>query len=553
MTRPDGAAAAPGQEPPEDPTGAGAEQPVEPAWGETWPSLPRFRELARDRRVIPVVRRLLADDVTPVGVYRRLAAGRPGTFLMESAEAGRWSRWSFVGVGSRATLTSRGGRAAWRGDVPVGIPTDGPVLEVLAAALDVLGTPAIPGLPPLTGGFVGSLGWDVVHEWEPTLPRVAPSDDDLPEVALCLASDVVALDHLDGTLWLVADAVNTDGSHERVDEAHADAVARLDAMQEGLLAPAPALASVLDPAGELPEVTARFADEDFQEAVRVGKQRIVDGDIFQVVLSQRLDVTTDADPLDVYRVLRTVNPSPYMYLFALDDGIGGMLHVVGSSPETLVKVSGEEVITFPIAGSRPRGTKPAEDRELAEELLADPKELSEHVMLVDLARNDLSKVCRPETVEVTELMEIKRFSHIMHISSTVTGRRRPDATALDCLRATFPAGTLSGAPKVRAIEIIDSLEPSRRGVYGGVVGYLDLAGDADLAIAIRTAVLHGGRASVQAGAGVVADSVPATELQEATNKAAAALRAVRLASRLRPAAAGSPARDDHGAAPEGTP
>ncbi|MGC5628052.1 anthranilate synthase component I [Georgenia sp. Z1344] len=513
--------------------------PVELTWGETWPSLPRFRELAAHRRVVPVVRRLLADDVTPIGAYRRLAAGRPGTFLMESAEAGRWSRWSFVGVGSRATLTSRGGRAAWRGDVPAGIPTEGPVLEVLEAALEVLGTPAIPGLPPLTVGFVGSLGWDVVHSWEPTLPRRAPADDDLPEVALCLASDLVALDHADGTLWLVADAVNTDGSDERVDEAHADAVARLDAMQADLLAPAPAHASVLDPTAAMPEVTARFADEEFMEAVRVGKQRIVDGEVFQVVLSQRLDVTTDADPLDVYRVLRTVNPSPYMYLFALDDGAGGVLHVVGSSPETLVRVTGDEVVTFPIAGSRPRGAKPAEDRALAEELLADPKELSEHVMLVDLARNDLSKVCRPETVEVTELMEIKRFSHIMHISSTVTGRRRDGVTALDCLRATFPAGTLSGAPKVRATEIIDELEPSRRGVYGGVVGYLDLAGDADLAIAIRTAVLHDGRASVQAGAGIVADSVPATELEEATNKAAAAVRAVRLAAQLRPAPRGT--------------
>ncbi|MGO1510350.1 MAG: anthranilate synthase component I [Actinomycetaceae bacterium] len=516
-----------------------AAAPVDLPWGRTWPSLGRFRELATDRRVIPVVRRLLADDVTPVGVYRRLAAGRPGTFLMESAEAGQWSRWSFVGVGSRATLTSREGRATWRGGVPAGVPTEGPVLEVLSAALEVLGTPAIEGLPPLTGGFVGSLGWDVVHGWEPTLARRAPADTDVPEVALCLASDLVALDHSDGTIWLIADAVNTDGSDERVDEAHADAVARLDAMQADLLAPGPSHAAVLDGSVALPPVTPRFADEDFMEAVRVGKQAIVDGEVFQVVLSQRLDVETDADPLDVYRVLRTVNPSPYMYLFALDDGIGGVLHVVGSSPETLVRVTGEEVITFPIAGSRPRGGKPSEDRALAEELLEDPKELSEHVMLVDLARNDLSKVCRPESVEVTELMEIKRFSHIMHISSTVTGRKREDVTALDCLRATFPAGTLSGAPKVRAIELIDDLEPSRRGVYGGVVGYLDLAGDADLAIAIRTAVLHQGRASVQAGAGVVADSVPATELEEATNKAAAAIRSVRLAAQLRPAGEGA--------------
>jgi anthranilate synthase component 1 len=513
-----------------------AEAPVELEWGETWPSLERFRELATERRVIPVVRKILADDVTPVGAYQRLGGGRPGTFIMESAESGQWSRWSFVGVGSRATLTSRDGIASWRGSVPAGVPTEGRILDVLAGAIDVLGTPAIPGLPPLTGGFVGSLGWDIVHEWEPTLPKRAPQDADAPEVALCLASQLVALDHSDGTLWLIADAVNTDGTDLRVDEAHADAVARLDAMEADLLALAPSHAAVIDRSTPLPEVTERFASEDFMDAVRVGKKAIVDGEIFQVVLSQRLDVTTDADPLAVYRILRTVNPSPYMYLFALDDGAGDTLNIVGSSPETLVKVTGDDVVNFPIAGSRPRGAKPAEDRELAEELMADPKELSEHVMLVDLARNDLSKVCRPESVEVTELMEIKRFSHIMHISSTVTGKKRPEATALDCLKATFPAGTLSGAPKIRAIELIDELEPSRRGVYGGVVGYLDLAGDADLAIAIRTAVLHRGRASVQAGAGIVADSVPATELEEATNKAAAAIRSVRLASRLRPAA-----------------
>ena len=267
------------------------------------------------------------------------------------------------------------------------------------------------------------------------------------------------------------------------------------------------------------------------------KRAIEDGEAFQIVVSQRLDVRTGAAGVDVYRVLRTINPSPYMYYLALPDGDGGQFEVVGSSPETLVRTQGRRVWTYPIAGSRPRGADGAQDRALAEELLQDPKELSEHVMLVDLARNDLSKVCDPATVEVSTLMEVKRFSHIQHISSTVTGVLRPDADALDCLVAAFPAGTLSGAPKPRAIRLIDELEPAARGVYGGVVGYFDLGGEADLAIAIRTAALRGGTASVQAGAGLVADSVPSLEYEESRNKAAAALEAVTTASTQRPGAA----------------
>ncbi|KAE8765448.1 anthranilate synthase component I [Georgenia thermotolerans] len=523
-------------------------------WGETWPALPEFRRMAADRRVIPVVRRLLADDVTPVGLYRQLAGGRPGTFILESAEHdGAWARWSFVGAASRATLTSRDGHATWHGDVPVGIPAAGPVLEVLGAALAELATPAIPGLPPLTGGLVGSLGWEVLRQWEPTLRAQAPVEHDTPDVALCLATDMAAVDHHDGSVWLIANAVNFDNTDERVDAAHADAVARLDAMEAALLRPATTAAAVTVPA-EQPELRFRTPREDFETAVLAAKQAIYDGEVFQVVLSQRLDIDCAADPLDVYRVLRTINPSPYMYYLQLADpdgpagdggagdgpaggaGAGGTFAVVGSSPETLVHVQDGTVTTFPIAGSRPRGATQAEDRALAEELLADPKEIAEHVMLVDLARNDLTKVCRPETVDVVELMEIKRFSHIMHISSTVQGRQRDGTSALDCLTATFPAGTLSGAPKPRAIELIDALEPARRGVYGGVVGYFDFAGNLDMAIAIRTAVIRGRQASVQAGAGIVADSVPATEYEETRNKAAAAVRAIQVAAGLRPLA-----------------
>jgi len=506
-------------------------------WGATWPALETFRGLARERRVIPVVRRLLADDVTPVGLYRTLAAGRPGTFVLESAESdGTWSRWSFVGVRSRATLTVRDGAPVWLGDVPVGVPTEGDTLEVLSRTLDVLRTPAVPGLPPLTSGLVGALGWDVVRHWEPTLPAKAPEELGVPELTLLLATDLAVVDHQDGSVWLVANAINFDDTDDRVDEAHADAVARLDAMQAALLHPVDPGVSVLVDVEE-PELSFRSTREEFEQAVRIGQEAIRDGEVFQVVISQRLDLDCDADPLDVYRVLRTINPSPYMYYLQLQDADGADFAVVGSSPETLVKVTDGRVVTFPIAGSRPRGATPEEDRALQDEVLADPKERAEHIMLVDLSRNDLVKVCEPTSVEVVEFMAVKRYSHIMHICSTVVGRLREGATALQTLVATFPAGTLSGAPKPRAIALIDEIEPARRGIYGGTVGYFDFAGDMDMAIAIRTALIRDGRASVQAGGGIVADSVPALEYEESRNKAAAAVRAVQTASRLRRAGA----------------
>jgi anthranilate synthase component 1 len=516
-------------------TGAPA---VEVPWGTTWPSLETFRELAATRRVIPVVRRLLADDITPVGLYRTLAAGRPGTFILESAEVdGGWARYSFVGVTSRATLTVKDGQAVWCGDVPAGVPTEGSPLEVLRQTLEVLRTPAIGGLPPLTSGLVGALGWDIVRHWEPTLPSNAPDELGVPELTLCLATDIAAVDHLDGSVWLIANAINFDNTDERVDDAYADAVARLDAMQASLANPAPPATAILVDAEE-PELRFRSTRAEFEESVRVGKEAIRDGEVFQVVLSQRLDLDCPADPIDVYRVLRTINPSPYMYYLQLQDADGVDFAVVGSSPETLVKVTDGDVVTFPIAGSRPRGADPAHDIALGEELLADPKERAEHIMLVDLSRNDLVKVCEPASVEVVEFMVVKRFSHIMHICSTVVGHLRAGATALEALAATFPAGTLSGAPKPRAMALIDSLEPASRGIYGGTAGYFDFAGDMDMAIAIRTAVISRGRASVQAGGGIVADSVPALEYEESRNKAAAAVRAIQLAARLRPAGTG---------------
>ena len=518
--------------------GPGATGPVvDVPWGTTWPTLGEFQALAGKRRVIPVVRRLLADDVTPVGLYRTLAGGRAGTFILESAEVdGTWARYSFVGVASRATLTVQDGRAVWFGDVPAGIPTTGGPLDVLGRTLEVLRTPAIAGLPPLTGGLVGALGWDIVRHWEPTLPALAPDELGVPELTLCLATDLAVVDHLDGSVWLIANAINFDDTDERVDDAYADAVLRLDAMQSALDDPAPPATAVLAEIEE-PELEFRSTREEFEASVRAGKVAIRDGEVFQVVLSQRLDLDCPASALDVYRVLRTINPSPYMYYLQLQDAAGRDFAVVGSSPETLIKVTDGRVVTFPIAGSRPRGETPAEDLQLAEELLADPKECAEHLMLVDLSRNDLVKVCEPASVEVIEFMAVKRYSHIMHICSTVVGRLRAGATALEALKATFPAGTLSGAPKPRAMALIDSLEPARRGIYGGTAGYFDFTGDMDMAIAIRTALIADGRASVQAGGGIVADSVPALEYAESRNKAAAAVRAVQIAARLRPAGA----------------
>lgn len=494
--------------------------------------LDTFRKLAGDRRVIPVTRKLLADGDTPVALYRKLAAERPGTFLLESAENGRsWSRYSFVGVRSSATLTARDGRTHWLGSPPVGVPVEGDPLAALRATVEALHTPRDLaqdlGLPPFTGGMVGYLGYDIVRRLE----KVGPGERDdlkLPELTMLLTSDLAVLDHWDGTVLLIANAINHNDLDTGVDEAYADAVARLDAMEADLSRPVAQPPAALPPS-ELPEYTARWGGADFRAAVEDVKERIRAGEAFQVVPSQRFETPCTASALDVYRVLRATNPSPYMYLFRFDG-----FDVVGSSPEALVKVEDGRAMVHPIAGTRPRGATPQQDQALADELLADPKERAEHLMLVDLGRNDLGRVCEPGSVEVVDFMSIERYSHVMHIVSTVTGRVAAGRTAFDVLTACFPAGTLSGAPKPRALQIIDELEPSRRGLYGGCVGYLDFAGDSDTAIAIRTALLRDGTAYVQAGAGIVADSDPVAEDTECRNKAAAVLRAVHTANRLAP-------------------
>jgi anthranilate synthase component I len=503
------------------------------AHGHTWPTLEEFRELAPDRRVIPVTRRLLADAETPIGLYRKLAQDRPGTFLLESAEhGGVWSRYSIVGARSRAVLTERDGEALWIGEPPVGVPTSGSPLEALRLTVEALRTEAFEGLPPLTGGMVGAITYDAVRRWE-RLPDDTIDDLKLPEITMLLATDLAVLDHSDGSVLLVANAINYDSTDERVDWAWQDAVHRLDAMTVDLSADAPSSIAVLD--SPTPEPREQRGQAEFERIVEEAKEAIRAGEVFQVVPSQRYELDCPADALDVYRVLRVSNPSPYMYLLRLPTPDGGMYDVVGSSPEALVKVTGRHVMMHPIAGSRPRGATPEQDILYGEQLLADDKERAEHVMLVDLARNDVGRVCEAGTVEVVDFMSIERFSHIMHIVSTVVGRLRPGRTAYDALAATFPAGTLSGAPKVRAMELIEELEQSRRGLYGGTVGYLDFAGDLDMAIAIRTAVVRDNVAYVQAGSGIVADSVPSVEYEESVNKAMAVMRAVATAARLRPA------------------
>lgn len=490
--------------------------------------LEQFRELARTHRVIPVMRTLMADEHTAIGLYRSLAQERPGTFLLESAEHGRtWSRYSFIGVNSRAVLTEEAGRAVWRGDAPAGVPSGNSPLEALAQTVAHLKSPRIEGHPPLTGGMIGFMAYDAVRRLE-RLPELATDDLQIPEISFLLSSDLAVLDHHLGRVHLIANAINWDGSDERVDQAYEDAVARLDQMESAL---ASASTSQPQPVARIGEVNPQrnFSSEAFQKAVERAKEEIRAGEAFQIVLSQRFEMPTKASALDIYRVLRSSNPSPYMYLLRFDNGID----VVGSSPEALVKVSGGDVMVHPIAGTRPRGQDDQADQRLANELLADPKERAEHLMLVDLGRNDLGRVCAPGSVEVTDFMSIERYSHVMHIVSTVSGTLAEGKSAFDALTATFPAGTLSGAPKPRAMEIIEALEPTRRGLYGGVVGYLDFAGDLDVAIAIRTALLKDGIAYVQAGAGVVADSDPVSEDQECQNKAAAVLRAIATASELR--------------------
>lgn len=502
-------------------------------------SLQQVRDLTATQRVIPLIQTLFSGSETPLGVFEKLAADKPGSFLLESAEHGVWARYSFVGVNARGFLSKRADEAAtWvsasgASALPDGtndLPSDAlAALECLHAAWKLADTASHdPNLPPLVNGLVGLLGWDVIREIE-HLPNRPAADFAAPELGMSLFEDLVILDHKTNSLLLVANIFAVDGCD--IDRLYAEANARIDVMRAGILTPAPSFLAELNLSGEIP-VEPRMPAADFMAAVETSKQYVRAGDVFQVVLSQRFDVQLSATPLDVYRVLRSLNPSPYMYLLNFEDA-DGQYAVVGASPESLVQVKDRHAVTHPIAGSRPRGANLDQDDAHTESLVQDAKERAEHLMLVDLARNDLLKVCQSDSVAVTEFMQVHKYSHIMHLVSTVEGDLRADQSAIDAFKATFPAGTLSGAPKPRALEIIDSFEVANRGIYGGVVGYFDFAGNADLAITIRTAFIRDGVASVQAGAGIVLDSDPASEHQETIAKASASLRAIHAANNLK--------------------
>ena len=491
-----------------------------------------FHTLASKHRIVPVWQELVADTLTPVSAFLRIVGtGDTVGFLLESVEGGeRWGRYSFAGRNPLATLTARGRTVTGDGPLDLDAVTgdavtgDAGILAALEAVLDAFDSPDLPDLPPLHAGLVGYLGYDVVREVE-HLPAVPPDDLGQPDAILAVIGQLAAFDHWRQRVVLIDNVVIEPGwTADDLDTAYDAAQRRLDQLAEDCFRPVEETGRPLPaPAGSPDDVVRTMSDGTYQQAVAVAKEHVTAGDVFQVVLSQRFDLPSlGADPFDVYRTLRLVNPSPYLYFLRFPE-----VTVVGASPEPMVRLRDGVVTSRPIAGSRPRGATPEEDLRLQGELVEDPKEIAEHVMLIDLARNDVGRVVTFGTEAVEEMMVVERYSHIMHLTSQVSGRLAPGRGPIDVLRATLPAGTLSGAPKVRAMEIIDDLEPTKRGVYGGVVGYLDFSGNLDTAIAIRTmTVSPDGRASVQAGAGIVADSDPASENAECAHKAAALLSAV---------------------------
>ncbi len=506
-----------------------------PVPGAVRPDLDTFLELACTHTVVPVYREMMADLETPVAAFAKLVGDGAG-FLLESVEhGGQWGRFSFVGRNPLATIVATRSddgvvELAVRGTLPEGIRLDDGILATIEDLLRAYRAPEHQGLPPLTGGLVGYLGFDIVREIE-KLPNLNPNRTGYPDSLMTVVGSIAAFDHWRHRVFLI-DNVLVTGQPERDRAAYAQAIERIDVMANDLGKPLPySLALPPDPTDPRPPTTCSMGSGEYQRAVEVAKEYILAGDIFQVVLAQRYDLDLEADPYDVYRVLRLVNPSPYMYLIQAPE-----VSVIGSSPEPMVQLLDKKVVSRPIAGTRRRGATEEEDRRLGGELREHPKEVAEHIMLVDLARNDVGRVVEFGTCHVEELMTLEHYSHVMHLTSQVTGQLREGLGPIDVLRATFPAGTVSGAPKVRAMEIIDELEPCRRGPYAGVIGYFDFAGNLDTAIAIRTMfVSPDGRASVQAGAGIVADSDPASEDEECFFKSAALLAAVPAARRMKKA------------------
>ena len=465
---------------------------------------------------IPLWVETFADLDTPLSVYLKLADA-PDTYLLESVQGGeRFGRYSFIGLAATTRVVARGLKVEVIAGGQVVERFDGNPIDFIAEYQKRFRVPDLPGLPRLPGGLVGAFGYDTVRYLEPRLAGVEKPDPiGCPDILLLLSEEIAVVDNLSGKLTLVV-YVDPQQPH-----AYARGRARLEALVTRLRE---SISIPVDSRATPQAAVSEFGEEAFKSAVRRAKQYIVDGDIMQVVLSQRMSKPFQASPLALYRALRALNPSPYMFFFNFGD-----FHVVGASPEILVRLEDDTVTVRPIAGTRRRGKTVQEDVALAEELLADPKECAEHLQLLDLGRNDVGRVATTGTVKVTERFLIERYSHVMHIVSNVEGRLRDGETALSVLRAAFPAGTVSGAPKVRAMEIIDELEPSKRGIYAGAVGYLGFNGDMDVAIAIRTAVLKDGLIHVQAGAGIVADSNPDSEWEETRNKGFAALRAAEIA------------------------
>lgn len=495
-----------------------------------FPSLEDFIEKSRKGNIIPVYTEILADTETPVSAFKKIDQGGD-SFLFESVEGGeKWGRYSFLGTDPRATILSKGTAVA----ITVGeevTTLEGDPIEIIRAAISSYKPVEVEGAPKFSGGAIGYIGYDAIRHIE-ELPELAEDDLNVPDIFLVITDTMLVFDNMEHKMTVVAN-VFVEGDADLVEaslvEAYDEGVAKIEAMVSLLREakpnkPKPSAKSSAKPGAG--KVTSTFAEPDFLAAVEKTKEYIRSGDIIQAVISQRFSapLTGDPDPFDIYRALRIINPSPYMFFLRL----AGIV-LAGSSPEILVGNDGRDICVRPIAGTRPRGKTDAEDKRLEAELLADPKERAEHIMLVDLGRNDVGRVAETGSVEVDELMVIERYSHVMHIVSNVKGRLKKGKDSFDALRACFPAGTLTGAPKVRAMEIIEEMEPVRRAVYGGSVGYISFSGNMDMCITIRTILVKDNVAYVQAGAGIVADSDPEREFEETENKAKGMLKAIEMA------------------------
>ena len=486
-----------------------------------FPDIETFNKLAQQGNLIPVYREIMADMDTPVTAFKKVDDGHY-SFLLESIEGGeKWGRYSFIGSTPSQIIRSKGNVIEIiRNGITTATTSEDP-LDCIRAILARYSPVEVKGLPRFLGGAVGYLGYDMVRHFE-NLPGSKPATLDAYDAYFLITDTIIIFDSVSQKIKVVSNA-HIDGEIT-TEQAYQAAAEKIETLIKRLRTPFPS--GTTSPTGKSVQLRSNVSREEFEASVTKAKEYVRSGDIIQVVLSQRFSGELSADPFDIYRVLRTLNPSPYMFFLRLNDTV-----IAGASPEIMVRKEGRRVELRPIAGTRPRGATSEADELLALELLADPKERAEHVMLVDLGRNDLGRVCATGTVKVSELMLIERYSHVMHIVSNVQGELEGERDAFDLVRATFPAGTLSGAPKIRAMQIIDELEPVRREIYGGAVGYFSFDGNMDLAITIRTLVIKDGKVHLQAGAGIVADSDPAAEWQETVNKGMAVMKAIEIAER----------------------